>query len=83
MHTVQRTINSPTTSKKAASMAVVETNQTDVAVVEDPLAAGKEMVETMDETVAHFDEAMVGAVDLLSNPNTRLNQRNTCVMDVG
>ena len=63
-------------------MAVVETNQTDVAAVEDPLAAGEEMVETMDGTVAHLDEAMVVAVDLLSNPNTRLNQRNTCAIDV-
>jgi len=63
-------------------MAVVETDRTNVAVVEDPLAAGEEMVETMDGTVAHLDEAMVVAVDLLSNPNTRLNQRNTCAIDV-
>ena len=63
-------------------MAVVETNRTDVAAVEDLLATGEEMVETMDGTVAHLDEAMVVAVDLLSNPNTRLNQRNTCAIDV-
>ena len=63
-------------------MAVVETNRTDVASVEHPLAAGEEMVDTMDGTVAHLDEAMVVAVDLLSNPNTLLNQRNTCAIDV-
>ena len=63
-------------------LAVVETSQIDVDTVEDLLAAGEEMVETMDGTVAHLDEAMAVAVDLLSNPNTRLNQRNTCAIDV-
>ena len=54
----------------------------DVAAVEDLLAAGKEMVETMDGTVAHLDEAMVGAVDLHSNLNTRSTQANQCVIGV-
>ena len=65
-----------------AIMAVVEKNRMDVAAVEDPLTAGEEMVETMDGTMAHLDEVMVVAVDLLSNPNTRINQRNTCSIDV-
>ena len=82
MHTLQRTIKSPTTSKETVSIAMVETNRTDVAAVEDPLAAGEEMVETMDGTVAHLDEAMVVVVDILSNPTTRLNQINTCAIDV-
>ena len=82
MHTLQRTIKSPITSKETASMAVVETNQTDVAAVEDPFTAGEEMVETMDGTVAHLDEAMVGAVDLHSNLNTRSTQANQCVIGV-
>ena len=81
-HTPHRTIKSPTTSKETTSIAVVGTSSMDVAAVEDLLAAGKEMVETMDGTVAHLDEAMVGAVDLHSNLNTRSTQANQCVIGV-
>lgn len=69
---------SPTTSKETASMAVVETSRTDVDAVEDLLAAGEEMVETM----AHLDEVMVAAMDLHLNPNTRPNQTNLCAIGV-
>ena len=63
-------------------MAVVETSRTDVAAVEDLLAADEGMVETMDVTVAHLDEVMVAAMGLHSNPNTRPNQANQCAIDV-
>ena len=65
-------------------MAVVEEIGTDMAVVEAPLAAGEgiNMVETMGVTVAHLEEVMVVAVDLHSNPNTRPNQINPCVIGV-
>ena len=63
-------------------MAVVETSRTDVAAVEDLLAADEGMVETMDVTVAHLDEVMVAAMGLHSNPNTRPNQAKQCAIDV-
>ena len=63
-------------------MAVLETSQTNVAAVEDLLAADEGMVETMDVTVARFDEVMVAAVGLHSNPNSRPNQANQCAIDV-
>ena len=59
-------------------MAVVETSRTDVDAVEDLLAAGEEMIETM----AHLDEVMVAAMDLHLNPNTRPNQTNLCAIGV-
>ena len=59
-------------------MAVVETSRTDVDAVEDLLAAGEEMIETM----AHLDEVMVAAMDLHLNPNTRPNQMNPCAIGV-
>ena len=55
-------------------MAVVETSRTDVDAVEDLLAAGEEMVETM----AHLDEVMVAAMDLHLNPNTTKPDESVC-----
>ena len=67
-------------SKETAIMAVVEEVETDMAVAEVPLAADEGI--RMDVIVAHLEEAMVAAMDLRSNLNTRPTQVNQCAIDV-
>ena len=71
-------------SKETTIMAMVEEVETDLAVAEVPLAAdeGVNMDEMMDVIVALLDEAMVAAVALHSNLNTRQIQANLCAIDM-
>ena len=78
-------------SKETAIMAMVEEVETDLVVAEVPsvlaevpLVAdeGIRMDEIMDVIVAHLEEAMVAAMDLRSNLNTRPTQVNQCAIDV-